>query len=324
MELISVIVPVYKVEAYLDQCIGSIAGQTYQNLEIILVDDGSPDNCGAICDAWAAKDSRIRVLHTPNNGSAEARNAGIRIARGQLFGFVDSDDWLAPDMYEKLYTRMQQTGSDIVSCGILRVWSESGRSELIRQGQQDCILDRVAAMKAMIGSTDIIMTPPNKLYRRHTVQDVPFPTGRTIDDEFWSWRVVANAQQVATLTEPLYYYRQHEQSVMTSRSKYHLLDVVHAKCIRQTYIEAHFPELKNEGVWNLLGTCLFQGQLMLKTFPHGQVRQQLTELQQITQAHRVDKPFFRQLKLTRKLRYLMIRHCFVLLCKLQNLLHIGI
>ena len=102
MDLISVIVPVYKVEPYLDKCVRSIVEQTYQNLEIILVDDGSPDNCGAICDAWAEKDSRIKVIHKENGGLSDARNAGMDVATGQWIAFVDSDDWIAEEMYESL------------------------------------------------------------------------------------------------------------------------------------------------------------------------------------------------------------------------------
>ena len=107
---VSIIVPVYKVEPYLDKCVSSIVNQTYTNLEIILVDDGSPDNCPAMCDAWAEKDSRIRVIHKPNGGLSDARNAGMAVATGELMAFVDSDDWIAPDMYEHLYQRTDGVG----------------------------------------------------------------------------------------------------------------------------------------------------------------------------------------------------------------------
>ena len=110
---ISVIVPVYKVEAFLDRCVQSIVSQSYKNLEIILVDDGSPDNCPSLCDAWAAKDSRIKVIHKENGGLSDARNAGMAIATGELMGFVDSDDWIAPGMYQHLYDRMKEDNSDI-------------------------------------------------------------------------------------------------------------------------------------------------------------------------------------------------------------------
>ena len=118
--LISVIVPVYKVEPYLDKCISSIVNQTYKNLEIILVDDGSPDNCPAMCDAWAEKDSRIRVLHQRNQGGGAARNAGLDLTSGSLIAFVDSDDYIAPVMYAHLY-ELLKSGADIAECSYVEV-----------------------------------------------------------------------------------------------------------------------------------------------------------------------------------------------------------
>ena len=114
-ERISVIVPIYKAEQYLDRCIQSIVDQTFKNLEIILVDDGSPDNCGDMCDAWAAKDSRIQVIHQPNAGGGAARNAALDIASGAFVGMVDSDDYIAPDMFLHLH-ELLETGADIAEC----------------------------------------------------------------------------------------------------------------------------------------------------------------------------------------------------------------
>lgn len=114
--LISVIVPVYKTEKYLDRCIQSIVDQTYKNLEIILVDDGSPDNCPAMCDAWAAKDGRVQVIHKENGGVSTARNAGISIARGVFFAFVDSDDWIAPNMIRSLLDLQKESQADVTGC----------------------------------------------------------------------------------------------------------------------------------------------------------------------------------------------------------------
>ena len=120
--LISIIVPVYKVENYLDRCVQSLVDQTWSNLEIILVDDGSPDNCGAMCDAWAARDNRIKVIHKENGGLSDARNAGMAIASGTYMGFVDSDDYISSDMYQLLYDRMAADGSDIAACGVELVY----------------------------------------------------------------------------------------------------------------------------------------------------------------------------------------------------------
>ena len=128
--MISVIVPVYKVEAYLDRCVRSIVEQTYEDLEIILVDDGSPDNCGVMCDAWAAKDGRVRVVHKPNGGLSDARNTGLAIASGEYISFVDSDDWLASDFYRVMIQTMHEQDCDIVSCGYLPT-SESEKDTLM-------------------------------------------------------------------------------------------------------------------------------------------------------------------------------------------------
>ena len=131
MELISVIVPVFKVDPYLDRCVESIVNQTYRNLEIILVDDGSPDSCGAMCDAWAEKDRRIKVIHKKNGGLSDARNAGLDIATGTLIGFVDSDDFIRSDMYLLLMERLMEDGSDIAACGVEMVFEDGTPSRML-------------------------------------------------------------------------------------------------------------------------------------------------------------------------------------------------
>ena len=128
--MISVIVPIYNVEKYVNKCVGSIVNQTYTNLEIILVDDGSPDRCPEICDEWAKKDSRIKVIHKKNGGLSDARNAGMKIASGDYIAFVDSDDWIAPEMYERLLMAIKNDNSDIAACAVKMVW-EDGSSRTI-------------------------------------------------------------------------------------------------------------------------------------------------------------------------------------------------
>ena len=131
-ELITVIVPVYKVEKYLDRCVQSIVDQTYTNLEIILVDDGSPDNCPKMCDEWAKKDKRIKVIHKQNGGLSDARNAGLEKAKGKYVGFVDSDDYISPIMYEKLYKCIIDNQADMAMCGFSTV-DEKGKVTYINE-----------------------------------------------------------------------------------------------------------------------------------------------------------------------------------------------
>ena len=162
---VSVIVPVYRVEPYLDKCVSSIVNQTYKNLEIILVDDGSPDNCPAMCDAWAEKDSRIRVIHQNNQGGGAARNAGLDIASGNLIAFVDSDDYIAPDMYAHLYELMEQ-GADIAECGYVEV---VGDNAVFACGYETCSYTVQEAMAEHIQDRVFRQLIWNKLYRRQVV-----------------------------------------------------------------------------------------------------------------------------------------------------------
>ena len=161
---ISVIVPVYRVEAFLDRCVQSIAEQSYKNLEIILVDDGSPDNCPAICDAWAERDSRIKVVHKQNGGLSDARNAGMAIATGEFMGFVDSDDWIAPDMYQHLYDLLETDGSDIAACGVEMVWEDGTPSRMLTKAGC-CVLNQEDAMRAIIEESWLKQPVWNKLYK---------------------------------------------------------------------------------------------------------------------------------------------------------------
>lgn len=277
LPLISIIVPVYKVEAYLDKCISSIVNQTYQNLEIILVDDGSPDNCGAMCDAWAAKDSRIKVIHQSNAGAGAARNAALDIAHGELIAFVDSDDYLAPDMFSHLYELLEQ-GADIAECGHVDVLGDSAvfdgdansRAYTVLEAMAEHIHDRI--FRQLIW---------NKLYRREVIGGIRFPVGKKIDDEFFTYLVLGNAKLLIRSEKICYAYRQQEGSVMHSMEANKRLQAVEAKVQRHKYIEKEFPSLAAFSAKNLWFTCLYQGQLSLREMTQEEAKQTVKYLQQI-------------------------------------------
>ncbi len=260
---ISVIVPVYKVEAYLDQCISSIVNQTYPNLEIILVDDGSPDNCPAMCDTWAEKDQRIRVIHKPNGGLSDARNAGMAAATGELMAFVDSDDYLAPDMYEHLYQCMLQDESDISACGVQMVW-EDGTPPRMLTCQGSCILNREDAMRASIEESWLKQPVWYKLYKTALIRDILFPVGKYHEDVFWSYQAVGSANRVSVSDRVGYFYRQRGGSIMGEGYSLKRLDAVEAKVQRCEYMKEHFPQFYDLCLKNLWFTCIYQGQLALK------------------------------------------------------------
>ena len=174
---ISVIVPVYKTEGLLDRCVESIVGQIYKNLEIILVDDGSPDNCPAMCDGWAEKDSRIRVIHKENGGVSSARNAALDIATGDYIGFVDSDDWIEPEMYSSLIQKISESGKNIALCSYYAVEISGERNECRCVADKE-VLDKDDYFRFIVlgGDGGYIW---NRLYDADILKEVRF------DEDIW-------------------------------------------------------------------------------------------------------------------------------------------
>ena len=214
---ISVIVPIYRVEKFLPQCIESVLNQTFTDFELILVDDGSPDRCPAICDEAAERDARVRVIHQANAGLSAARNAGIEAAHGAWLSFVDSDDYIAPHFCEKLYQTAQRTNADCVMCSVQNV-DESGKlidSALMR------VADEVKTGREVlrkIGRDDVTpyLTAWNKLYRRKLFNTLRYPAGRQNEDVFVFAELFCQVQRAVCVAEPLYFYRKRIGSIMNS------------------------------------------------------------------------------------------------------------
>lgn len=279
LPLISVIVPVYGVEAYLDRCIRSIVEQTYENLEIWLIDDGSPDGSGDICDSWAEKDGRIRVVHQENAGAGAARNAGLELARGQWISMIDSDDYLERHMYAHLYS-LTGENVDIAECRI----GETEEDDLpMEDGTQArvTVCDRETAMRLHIRDELFCQTPPNKLYRRETIGDVRFPVGNLIDDEFFTYRVIGNARKLAHSSACMYAYRQTPGSAMHKPFSRKRLQGLHAKVQRLAYLRTEMPGLVEEGKFDLFFTCLYAMQGCLRWLEGEELDSARKEIQKI-------------------------------------------
>ena len=313
-DLISVIVPVYKVEPYLDRCVQSIVDQTYTNLEIILVDDGSPDNCPAMCDAWAEKDKRIKVLHKTNGGLSDARNAGMAAATGEYIAFVDSDDWIASEMLEKLLDRMIHTDSDIVSCDAVRIWDDGTPSRTMISVCGDFVLDKTEAMKALIQSTCLIQTVWNKLYKASLAKSIPFEKGKVHEDEFWSWQVIALSSRVSTLGSAYYYYFQRANSIMGGGYTGFPMLVVEAKLQRHKYILHEMPELADIESENLMNTCFYQGVQILKHESEIVKSNYMAKLEEAVNECRISDEYLKNMSFPRRLRFSFVRRHFMLAC----------
>lgn len=218
-ELITVIVPVYGAERFLPRCIDSLLRQTYTRLDILLIDDGSPDQCGAICDEYAKKDGRIRVIHKENRGVSETRNRGIREVRGTLIYFLDSDDYLPDDALERLYHIMQEKDADIVIGGHSRV-EPDGYIHCDSDGWPDT--DDSDAIKDMILRNRLPNFVCAKLFRRRVWEGIIFPGGQVMEDMYVAADVFYQARRVAMTKESLYFYsRENPGSIMSdSGTKY--------------------------------------------------------------------------------------------------------
>ncbi len=216
-ELVTIIVPIYKVEPYLHRCIDSVLNQTYTNLEIILVDDGSPDRCGEICDEYAEIDSRIKVIHKINGGLSDARNSGIDIAQGQYLSFLDSDDWIGEKYVEILYGLLEETNSDISVCNFIRISSEETKANSSKNEIHE--FSNIEALEQFADEFYVQMViAACKLYRTCLFKDIRFPVGRIHEDEFTTYKLLYKAKKIVMTTAELLYYWQREDSIMGSSS----------------------------------------------------------------------------------------------------------
>ncbi|MBQ2900586.1 MAG: glycosyltransferase family 2 protein [Agathobacter sp.] len=243
-DLISIIVPIYKVEAYLERCVNSLLSQSYKNIEIILVDDGSPDNCPLLCDELKQKDSRIRVLHKENGGLSSARNAGLRIANGEYIAFVDSDDYIAVDMLEKMHEAIVKDGTDLCICDFCSV-DEAGKSLETEEEQfafENTIFSMEETLKLVCGYTkkdNVWRLVPawNKLYHKHLFENCSFEEGKLHEDEFFIHHVISQCNTISLISDKLYYYVQRENSIVNSKYSIKRFDAAYAYKDRYLFVK---------------------------------------------------------------------------------------
>ena len=290
MELISVIVPVYNVEAYLDRCVQSIIEQTYTNLEIILVDDGSPDRCPQMCDAWAKKDPRIKVIHKKNGGLSDARNAGMAVATGSFIGFIDSDDWIEPNMYALLYDRLSEDRSDISACGVEMFWEDRSKESIPLTSPGNHVLNTTAALTALIEESYLKQPVWYKLYKRDLIQNLLFPVGKYHEDVFWSYMAVSRAEKISVFDTPCYHYSQRSGSIMGESYSLRRLDSLEAKQHQLQYMKDHFPPLVPLVHINLLFSCLYSLQMVLRHMSGSEKAEAMHRLTLIFRTHALSLP----------------------------------
>ena len=238
--LISVIVPVYNVEKYINKCVDSIIGQDYANLEIILVDDGSPDNCGKICDEYKKLDKRVKVIHKSNGGLSSARNAGIEIAKGDYIGFVDSDDYIEPCMYDKLLKALLQEKCSLAICGTAYVFENGKRINKTNAGNT-VVMDFEEALTEMNQYRLFDMGAWSKLYEARLFKNIRFPVGKLSEDFYIMYKIFDNANKIVFISDPAYNYLQRENSISRNKKINH--DFEYAAKEQMEYLDKYHPNM---------------------------------------------------------------------------------
>lgn len=264
MDKISIVIPVYNVEKYLADCLNSVIDQTYKNIEIILVNDGSTDKCPQICDLYAAKDSRIKVIHKENGGLSDARNMGLRTVTGDYAAFIDSDDILSPHFCEIMVNAAQSTGAEIVECGFVRFTEAEEISTC-----SDASTERIKVYQTYEALTHLMLNSLkqmacNKLFKSSVLGTVFFEVGRKHEDEFWTYQIIAKAKLTAKISAPLYFYRQHNASIMGLNYNQSRLDGLLALEYRIQFMKHHFPELIDLAIKIFCFASLYHYQQILK------------------------------------------------------------
>lgn len=320
-EKISIIIPVYNVEPYLERCVRSVLDQSFRDFEIILVNDGSTDRSPEICRRLASLDGRIKVFDQVNGGLSDARNTGIREASGEYIAFIDSDDWVRQDFLNELQRNLEESGADIAGCRYIRTCSEN---ELIPDSEVHCrIYDRDEAMEALI-SNRIEQVVWNKLYRRSAIEGILFEKGKYHEDEFWSYQIFSRIGTYAETDYTGYCYFQRPESIMGAAYSLKRLDAVEAKCRRQKFLEKEIPGHAPSGRINLWSACLYHGQEAVKSLKGRELAYALAFLKKVLHEYPVRWEDLKKVKVTHRAWFLMEKISLERTCRIRNFLGIGV
>lgn len=240
--LISIIVPVYNVEEYLPRCVDSLISQSYQKIEILLVDDGSPDKCGDICEEYAKKDKRVKVIHKKNGGLSDARNKGLDIAAGDFIMFVDSDDWIDEKTCEVVLNYINKYKVDIVSFGYVNVLTNGQMNKQITKKPR--IITPSEGIKELIIAHDVINNfVCNKIFKKEVWRNVRFPIGKVYEDQGTTYKLFANANNIYVSDEAFYYYFRRDDSISAMWYKPHSIEArIQHWVERLSFLEKNYPE----------------------------------------------------------------------------------
>lgn len=241
-ELVTIVVPVYKVEKYIDKCINSILNQTYKNLEIILVDDGSPDTCGEICDNYAKQDIRIKAIHKENGGLSDARNAGIDVATGRFISFIDSDDYIDTEYIELLYRTIVKDKSDM-AISSHKVIYENG-TILEKATGEKSILNSKEVLKRILYDDGIDLSAWAKLYKMELFKEIRYPKGRLFEDAATTYKLIDRCKSISIISKSTYNYVIRRSSITNENFSEKKMDLIISTEEMCNYVKKKYPDLE--------------------------------------------------------------------------------
>lgn len=318
-DVVSVIVPIYNIEKYIDRCVESIVAQTYQNLEIILVDDGSTDNSGLICDEWEKKDKRIEVIHKINGGLSDARNTGIEKSRGELVSFIDGDDEIDKEMYEKLVKVLYRNNADISMCRMKKI--EPNREYPTREFLNDSdeiIFDGKEAMRFLL-LDNIDCSVCLKVYRRKLFNELRFPFGKTNEDFAVLYKLFYRSKRIVYIQDILYFYYYRKQSITSSSFSIKQFDKLDNCLDMIAYISDNAPDIIDEARYYLLMQSMYLLKKLCLENMENQYDKRYKQLREILQSNSNELLNSKYLTVKEKAMYL----CLAWFPMLYKIIHRG-
>lgn len=257
-ELITIVVPIYKVERYLSKCINSIINQTYKNIEVILVDDGSPDRCGEICDYYAKEDFRIKVIHKNNGGLSDARNIGIDNAKGKYISFIDSDDFIDKDYIEILYNNLINNNAEISICKVRDYDEKSNSFKIYNDHIYTNVYDNKEALKKMCYNQEISNRATNTLYKIELFKSIRFPVGKIYEDLDTKYRLFLSAKNIVVTNQRKYNYLfNREDSITGANFSEKRMDAYYIAKDMVKNIISIYPDLENAAIARMYMELLY-------------------------------------------------------------------
>lgn len=242
MELVSVIIPAYNIKEYLVRCVDSVLNQTYQNIEIILVDDGSTDDTPRLCDIYSEKNTNIKVIHKSNGGLSDARNHGIDIAKGEYLMFVDSDDWIAPNMVEELYLYCKRNSLKLTVCECIYVYEDGNIGKRNLSGEE-FILDKKKAFEMLLQDRKFRTNAWNKIYHKSLWENIRFPYGKKYEDVHIMHEIYDKCDKIGFIDSGFYYYFQRKGSIVHQPNLDSFDDLIKGSIIRYNYLCKYYHDL---------------------------------------------------------------------------------